>query len=137
MGGASVGATRLPEPNRLFVSGGEPDRTSVTCSATDTRFAGTRWKDPRRGGDLFGDFPRPSSIDTPEDRRRSAVRRRPDQSPWEEALATSEAVGEGESPLEGTKAQGRIEPHPLLAAKEATDFRGVYCPGGERGGIGR
>jgi len=94
----------------------------VTCSATDTRFAGTRWKDPRRGGDLFGDSPRPSSIDTPEDRRRSTVRRRPDQSPWEEALATSEAVGEGESPLEGTKAQGRIEPHPLLAAKRPRTF---------------
>jgi hypothetical protein len=59
------------------------------------------------------------------------------KSPWEEALATSEAIGEGEPPLEGTKAQGRIEPHPLLAAKEATDFRGVYCPGGERGGIGQ
>jgi hypothetical protein len=94
----------------------------VTCSATDTRLAGTRWKDPRRGGHLFGDIPRPSSIDTPEDRRRSTVRRRPDQSPWEEALATSEAVGEGESPLEGTQAQGRIEPHPLLAAKRPRTF---------------
>jgi len=80
--------------------------SSVTCSATDTRLAGTRWTDPRRGGDLFGDFPRPSSIDTPEDRRRSTVRRRPDQSPWEEALATSEAVGGGETPLEGEKLKG-------------------------------
>jgi len=49
----------------------------------------------------------------------------------------SEAVGEGETPLEGTKAHGRIEPHPLLAVKEATDFRGVYCPEGERGGVGQ
>jgi hypothetical protein len=78
----------------------------VTCSATDTRLAGTRWKDPRRGGHLFGDIPRPSSIETPEDRRRSTVRRRPDQSPWEEGLATSETVGEGETPLEGRKLKG-------------------------------
>jgi hypothetical protein len=35
---------------------------------------------------------------------------------------TSEAVGEGESPLEGTQAQGRIEPHPLLAAKRPRTF---------------
>lgn len=95
---------------------------------TDTRFAGTRCKEPRRGGLLCG---------ASQGRSRQRLRRagtgrrlrRPNQSSGEEAPVKSGPSANGDAPLEGEKLKGGTS----RRFAGATDFRGEQSPGGERG----
>jgi hypothetical protein len=99
---------------------------------TDTRLAGTRCRNPRRGRGSLRRISRPSAIDTPRGRPGSVL-----------APSSAKPAGGGprlergrrggRGPLEGTKTQGRLESDRSFGRLRTTDFRGGQRPEGRRG----
>jgi len=106
-------------------------RVIETCSRTDTRLAGTRCRNPRRGEVLSGELQVLFDRDSEEPTTVGRFAARPGSSSREEATVTSGAVeGEG-NPWRGkSPREDRVV---ALLAAPATDFRGGQSPEGGRG----